>query len=60
MDKQGPHRYSTGNHIQYPAINYNEKEYIYISIYLDIDTHTHTHTYIFQALAPELLAQSEK
>ena len=54
MDKQSPHRYSTGNHIQYPVIHHSEKEYIHTH------THTHTHTYIFQALAPELLAQSQK
>ena len=50
MDKQSPHRYSTGNHIQYPVIHQSEKEYM----------HTHTHTHIFQALTPELLAQSQK
>ena len=39
---------------------------IYLSIYISIytylytQTYTHMHTYIFQALAPELLAQSEK
>ena len=41
--------YSTGNHIQYPVINHNgkeyEKEYIYIYIYI------YTHIYIYKNLS---------
>ena len=35
--QQGPTLYSTGNYIQYPVMNHNEKEYIYyIYIYIYI------------------------
>ena len=32
MDKQKGPTYSTGNYIQYPVINHNEKECIYMCI----------------------------
>ena len=32
MDKQQGPTYSTGNYIQYPVINHNEKECIYMCI----------------------------